>query len=287
MRITDPNLKVKIDLRNEAIKEKIKDPSEKSKLISNISKRIDLFRGETGTQINNSDSAISKIIFKSIDNDSLFDMNLKRFADDIPNDPTLFKNMLDMYALKALTSDQAVNKERFNNDSSNTLAFIDFDRHRAELSESFARDVGENISLGKETKVKNMIVMGEISKFKFFEVLLNEDIKEFKDSLTPDCLYNNIKDLDLTEKTKVLSEALKNPNIPEYDVRNAFIGVRIDEFVDKYKNGGLEKSFSANVFPTFEIKYRQYSNEFDDSIKDNRPLLSVDPKETLKNKISF
>ena len=91
MRITDPNLKVKIDLRNEAIKEKIKDPSEKSKLISNISKRIDLFRDETGTQINNSDSAISKIIFKSIDNDSFFDMNLKRFADDIPNDPTYLK----------------------------------------------------------------------------------------------------------------------------------------------------------------------------------------------------
>lgn len=257
----------KIELRNKELKEKIKNPNNKLILIVELSKKIDNFFKEIQEKINKSESLISKIILESIDNDDLFNLNLKKFSDDITKIDDLFYNMRDMYTFKQLKDDNNTNKDRFNNNPEYTLAFIDFDRHIVKIAEDFAEVVGSNLTLGKEVKTRNMLAKTESIKNKFLEVILKEDVKEFKDSLTPDCLYNQIKDETLETQSRIIEKAINLKNIPVFDIRNAYIGTNIDAFFEKYKGDKMQLSFQTEYFPTFENKYSQYSDELDSLIK--------------------
>lgn len=267
MMFRNTKLNDKIELRNKELKEKIKNPNNKLILIVELSKKIDNFFKEIQEKINKSESLISKIILESIDNDDLFNLNLKKFSDDITKIDDLFYNMRDMYTFKQLKDDNNTNKDRFNNNPEYTLAFIDFDRHIVKIAEDFAEVVGSNLTLGKEVKTRNMLAKTESIKNKFLEVILKEDVKEFKDSLTPDCLYNQIKDETLETQSRIIEKAINLKNIPVFDIRNAYIGTNIDAFFEKYKGDKMQLSFQTEYFPTFENKYSQYSDELDSLIK--------------------
>lgn len=267
MMFRNTKLNDKIELRDKELKEKINNPNNKLILIVELSKKIDNFFKETQEKINKSDSLISKIILDSIENDDLFNLNLKKFSDDITKIDDLFYNMRDMYTFKQLKDDNNTNKERFNNNPDYTLAFIDFDKHIIKIAEDFAQVVGSNLTLGKEVKTRNMLAKTETIKNKFLEVILKEDIKEFKDSLTNDCFYNKIKNETLENQSRIIEKEINNGNIPVFDIRNAYIGMKIDDFLEEYKGDKMQVSFQTEYFPTFENKYSQYSDELDSIIK--------------------
>lgn len=260
-----------------------RNPKVKFETMKKVDLDIEKYREFVNEKVNNSDSAISKMILKNIDDDVLFNRTIVKLSNDIANDQNLYNLTLAMNTLKFLDNCSKLNHKRMAEDTTLNLAVMDVEFVKYKVALAYVKHIGNNVDLGKENKIRNMEVYnnepsGQI--FGFLKGMREKDVASFRETLKENDLYQKIKGVDFRDAVVKIKEFIKNGDNSHAELsmaRKAYVGLRVDIFENKYANGVLERSFTASGFPTFQAKEREYGFDF---------LTDIYKDDDMENKIT-